>query len=147
MDIEAIEYLKNKGFKYNDYTNEFKSIKEFEYFKNFIQENYKDYNDMIYYFDLNSSIPEIKKYYENKFNIFNTNNHYLIIYLVKFNIIEKGTKLTTDILDSLIKMPTNDNIKCSWNDRNGKTKFTREIKKPFKLIKKYENGIYTLQKI
>ena len=26
MDIEAVEYLKNKGFKYNDYTNEFKSI-------------------------------------------------------------------------------------------------------------------------
>lgn len=146
MDIEAIEYLKNKGFKYNDYTNEFKTFEEYENFKNFIQENYKDYNDMIYYFDLNSSIPEIKTYYKDKFNIFNTNNHYLIIYLAKFNIIEKGTKMTPDILNSLVTIPTNDNIKCSWNDKHGKTKYTREITKPFKLTKKYENGLYTLTK-
>ena len=140
MEIEAIEYLKNKGFKYNDYTNEFKSFEEYENFKDFITENSKDYKDMIYYFDLNSSIPEIKKYYENKFNIFTTNNHYLIIYLAKFNIIEKGTKMTPDILNSLVKMPTNDNIKCSWNDNNGKTKYTREIKRPLKQRIKKENG-------
>ncbi len=138
--------IKNKGFQYNDYTNKFKSFEEFENFKDFIQENNKDYKDMIYYFDLNSSIPEIKKYYQNKFKIFTTNNHYLIIYLAKFNIIEKDTKMTTEILNSLVKMPTNDNIKCSWNDKHGKTKYTREIKRPFKLTKKYENGFYTLTK-
>ena len=33
MDTEPIEYLKNKGFKRNDYTNEFKSFEEYEYLK------------------------------------------------------------------------------------------------------------------
>ena len=144
MEFEAVEYFKNKGFKFNDYTNKFKSFEEFSNFKEFIQENYKDYNDMIYHFDLNSSIPEIKKYYKDKFNILSINNHYLIIYLVKFNIIEKGTKMTPEILNNLVEMPSNDNIKCSWTDKNGKINKTKEIKKSLKPIIKKENGLYKL---
>ncbi len=52
--------------------------------------------------------------------------------------------MTPDILNSLVKIPTNDNIKCSWNDKHGKTKYTREIKRSLKLTKKYENGLYIL---
>jgi hypothetical protein len=137
MEFEADEYFLKKSFKFDDYTNKFKSFEEFSNFKQFIQENYKDYNDMIYHFDFNSSIPEIKQYYKDKIYILSMNNHYLILYLVKFNIIEKGAKLTPEILNNLVEMPSNDNIKGSWTDKNGKINKTKEIKRSLKpIIKK-----------
>ena len=102
-------------------------------------------NDRIYYFDLNYSIPEIKKYYEDKFNNNYTDNHYLILYQMKFNIIEKETKLTPDILDNLVKIPTDNNIKCYYNDNtNGETLFTSKYKKPLKTRIDKNNGMYIL---
>lgn len=141
MDTSSIEYLKNKGFIYKDYTNKFKSFDEFEKFKNLIQDIKKD---NIYYFDLNNSLSDIKKYYEDRFDIKNTSNHYLILYQQKFNVIEKETILTPDILDNLVKIPNNDNIKCFYNDDKGNTKFIKEYQRPFKPKIKKVNGIYIL---
>ncbi len=72
---------------------------------------------MIYHFDLNSSIPEIQKYNKDKFSILSMNNHNLIIYLVNFIIIEKGTKKTPEIFNNLVENSSNDNITCSWPDK------------------------------
>jgi hypothetical protein len=141
MEIATIKYLENKGFIYNDFTNKFKSLDEFDKFKNLIQ---KIKTNDIYYFDLCNSIPDIKNYYEDKFNIKNTSKHYLILYQIKFNVIEKGSILTPEILDNLVKIPNNDNIKCSYNDNKGNTKFIREYQRPFKPKIKKVNGMYIL---
>jgi hypothetical protein len=143
MDIAAIEYLENKCFTHNDFTNKFKSFDEFDKFLDQIQ---KIKTNDIYYFDLYYSISDIKNYYEDKFNIKNTSNHYLILYQIKFNVIEKGSILTPKILDNLVEIPNNNNnnIKCYYNDNKGNTKFIRQYQRPLRKQIKKINGMYIL---
>ena len=99
MDL-IIEYLKEKGFNCNDYTNNFTSKIKFDIFLNFINENYKDYNDMIYVFDLSKSIPDIGNYYKDNFKL-DVSNHYLVVLTNEFWIINKDTLFTNESLDKL----------------------------------------------
>ena len=107
MNISSIEYLENRGFIFKDFTNKFKSFEEFEKFKDIIQNEEKN---NIYYFDLNKSIKDIKKYYQDKiFSSINSGlitdifyNRYLILFKSKYSIIENEAILTKDNLNSLV---------------------------------------------
>lgn len=140
---QMTEYLIDKGFNCYDYTDKFKTKKEFEDFKDCIGENYKDFSDMLYYFDLQKCIPEIGKYYNDKFDI-DTSNHYLVLLSMKFNIIEKDTIMTPESFDNLIKMPSKDKLTAYYNDKTGKIKYRREYNKPRKLKKHNTNGFHII---
>jgi hypothetical protein len=90
MEIEAVDYLKSRGFKFNDHTNKFKSFEEFSNFKQFIQENYTrklnivmlNTNNNILGFKLGSNKNLIKganNANQLKSNFLNKNNRHLYI--------------------------------------------------------------------
>ena len=54
-----VENLKANGITCCNYTKQFKTIEELNIFRNVLNENYKDFLDMIYYIDLDKCIPEI----------------------------------------------------------------------------------------